>query len=140
MALAIAAALETANQQEQTSNSNESSENNSGERVAFGQKRISANFSNGTAITAVAASIAAGERPPVEVTRFHGQLSAVNNRTLAAYGIAGIRPTNLIETDFHDLPGEVQARFYESNVPNFLIPVTAGKMDMTPIMQIPAPP
>jgi len=55
------------------------------------------------------------------------RLAAINNRTLAAYGLAGVRPANVIMHQFDTLSGDVQARFYEPGVPNFTIPVTRGK-------------
>jgi hypothetical protein len=70
---------------------------------------------------------ATGEvKPRVQVTRFEGQLAAINDKTLAAYGLAGVRPSNVNKNPFDTLPGDVQARFYEPGVPNFRIPVTRG--------------
>jgi RHS repeat-associated protein len=96
------------------------------ERIAFGQRRISERFSDNVTLYARAASIMVGAQPRLEVTRFNGQLAAINNRTLAAYGLAGVRPTNLKPSPFETLPSHVQARFYEPGVPSFVIPVTLG--------------
>jgi hypothetical protein len=97
------------------------------ERIAFGQKRISPTFSDGLTISASAAMIVVGAQPSLEVTRTpQGQLAAINNRTLAAYGIAGRRPTNLIFRPFDLLTPRERGRFSEPGVPSFIIPVTRG--------------
>lgn len=84
-------------------------------------------FKDGLTLTGSALSILGGARPPVQVTTApDGQLAAVNNRTLAAYGIAGVRPTNLIYRPFGSLSSDEQARFWETGVPNFRTPVTTG--------------
>lgn len=96
------------------------------ERIAFGQARISLTFRDGLTLAGSAALIRAGAQPPLQYTRYQEQLAAVNNRTLAAYGLAGVRPANLIHRPFGTLTPREQARFAEPGVPSFRVPVTAG--------------
>jgi len=124
--LGIYAAVEIGGQT-QVNEAESTSEAAPGPRIAFGQARISPSFGDGLALTAGALSIIGGARPPLQVTTApNGQMAAVNNRTLAAYGMAGVRPTNLIFRPFASLSGQEQARFAEPGVPSFRIPVTSG--------------
>jgi len=90
-------------------------------------------------LTGQALAILAGAQPPLQVTRFNGQLAAINNRTLAAFGIAGVRPTNTIFREFSTLSPDQQARFGEPGVPNFRIPVTFGRTPQPPLFFVDAP-
>jgi len=109
------------------------------ERIAFGQKRISYRFGNYVTLYTMALGISLGAQPELEVTRFEGQLAAVNNRTLAAYGIAGIRPINLIPLEFKSLAPEQKLRFYEPGVPSFVIPVTRDRAGNDVLFEVEAP-